>query len=75
MTENNEDIAIALGQFFEMTFNEETPDHIPELPKRTTSKLSDIIITEQSVLSGLLCLNSSKTPGPDSLSIHYLFDQ
>ena len=30
--ENNDDIATTLGQFIETTFNEETLDHIPELP-------------------------------------------
>ena len=48
-----------------MTFNEETFDHKPDLSKRTTSKLSDITIIEQLILSGLLHLNSNKTPGPD----------
>ena len=87
--DSNEDITTALGQFFETIFTEETLDHIPELPERTIYKLSDITITEQSVLSGLLCLNSNKTPGPDKIHpcllkncasslckpIHYLFDQ
>ena len=31
--ENNEDIATALGQFFQTTFSEEDLDYIPELPK------------------------------------------
>ena len=79
------------SQFFKTSFNEESLDHIPELPERTTSRLSDVIITEQSMLSGLLHLNSNKTPGPNTRtihpcllkscatslckSIHYLFDQ
>ena len=72
-----------------MTFNEETLEHILELSERTTSRLSDVTITEQSVLNGLLHLNSNKTPGPDTTHpcllkncaislckpIHYLFDQ
>ena len=57
--ENNENIATALGQFFETKFKEETLDHIQELPKRTTSRLSYVTITEQLVLSGLLRLNSN----------------
>ena len=57
--DNNEDIATALRQLFETTFIEETLDHLPELPERNIYKLSDITITEQSVLSGLLCLHSS----------------
>ena len=71
-------------------FYEETLDHIPELPVRTTSRLSNVtIINEQSVLSGLLSLNCNKTPGPNKIhlcllknfatslckSIHNLFDQ
>ena len=60
MIDSNEDITAALGQFFETTFIEETLDHIPELPERTMCKLPDITITEQSVLSGLLRLNSTK---------------
>ena len=62
--ESNEDIATPLGQFFKTTFNEENLDHIPELPERTTSRPSNITITEQSVLSGLFHLNSNKTPSP-----------
>ena len=58
-TENNEDIATALDQFFQTTFSEETLDHIPELPIRTTSRLSKITITEQLVLCKLLRLNSN----------------
>ena len=67
--ENNEDIATALGQFFQTTFSEETLDHniITELSVRTTSRLSEITITEQLVLSKLLRLNSNKTPGPDKM--------
>ena len=65
--ENNEDIATALGQFFQTTFSEEDLDYIPELPERTTSRLSEITITEQLVLSKLLHLNSNKTPGPDKV--------
>ena len=57
--ENNENIATALGQFFETKFNKETLDHIPELPERTTSRLFYVIITEQLMLSGLFCLNSN----------------
>ena len=67
MIDNNEDIATALCQFFETTFIEEILDHMPELPERTIYKLSDITITEQSVLSGLLCLHNNKTPGPDKI--------
>ena len=67
--DSNEDIATALGQFFETTFIEDTYliDHIPELSEKTMCKLPDITITEQSVLSGLLRLNSNKTPGPDKI--------
>ena len=47
MIESNENIAAtALGQVFETTFIEETLDHIPELPERTTSRLFDITITK-----------------------------
>ena len=67
MIDNNEDIATALGRFFQATFSEETLHYIPELPKRTTSRLSEITITEQLVLSKLLYLNSNKTPGPDKI--------
>ena len=56
-----------LGQFFQTTFSEEDLDYIPELPERTTSRLSEITITEQLVLSKLLRLNSNKTPGPDKI--------
>ena len=63
--ENNKDIATAFGQFFQTTFSEENLDHIPELPVRTTSRLSEITTTEQLVLSKLLHLNSNKTPCPD----------
>ena len=52
-------------------------------------KLPDIAITKQSVLSGLLHLNSNKNPGPDKIypcllkncasslckPIYYLFDE
>ena len=44
--ESNEDFATALGQVFETKFIEETLDHIPELPERTTSRLFDITITK-----------------------------
>ena len=33
-------------------FSEETIGHTPEFPERTTSRLSDAIITNQSALSG-----------------------
>ena len=41
--ESNEDIAAALGQFFQTTFSEEALDHIPELPERTSNRLSELI--------------------------------
>ena len=50
-----------------MVFNEETLDHISEISERTTSRLSDVTITKQSVLSGLLRYNSNKTPDPDTI--------
>ena len=65
--ENNEDIATALGQFFQTTCSEETLDYIPELSERATSRLSEITIAEQLVLSKLLRLNSNKTPGSDKI--------
>ena len=61
--ENNEDTATDLGQFFQTVFSKEALDHIPELLLRTSSRLSGITITEQSVLSRLLRLNSNKTSG------------
>ena len=67
MADDGSMIATALGQFFQTAFSEETLDHIPELSERTTSRLSQITITEQSVLSRLLCLDSNKTPGPDQI--------
>ena len=63
MIENNEATATVLGQFFQTTFSEEVLDHIPELPERTSSRLSEIIITEESVFNRLLHLNINKTPG------------
>ena len=89
MIDSNEDIATVLGQFFETIFIEETLDHIPELPERIICKSSDITITKQSVLSGLLRLNSNRTIGADRIHpcllkncasslckpIHYLCDQ
>ena len=63
MIENNEAIATVLGQFCQTTFSEEALDHIPELPERTSSRQSEIIITEESVFNRLLHLNINKTPG------------
>ena len=51
MIENNEDTATDLGQFFQTAFSEETLDHILEILVRTSSRLSGITITEQSVSS------------------------
>ena len=67
MIENNEAIPTVLGKFFQATFSEEALDHIPELPERTFSRLSEIIITEESVFNRLLHLNINKTPGPDKI--------
>ena len=67
--ENNSDIAANLSQYFKTTFREKTLDNISEFPKRTTSRLSDITITEQSVLSRLLCFNCTMTAGLDKIHL------
>ena len=61
MIENNKVIATVLGK------QHLVKGHTPELPERTSSRLSKIIITEESVFSKLLHLNSNKTPGPDNI--------
>ena len=61
-----------LQKQFLSVFTRESTEEIPELPKRTTSIIADLIITDDDVQKRLRSLNPNKSCGPDGISSRIL---
>jgi len=66
MTENDQDKAEVLNDFFKSVFTVEDTTDIPRLAERHGGSLiTELVITEEMVLEKLKSLKTNKSPGPD----------
>ena len=70
LTQNEQEQAEVLSEFFASVLEKEPPGDIPILPERklTTLPLENLIVTEDQVKKKLQKLNPNKASGPDHLS-------
>ena len=66
-TENDEQAANVLLDFFSSVFTVEDNNTMPNFPKRDATDLNLIQINEEQMYSALKQLNVSKSPGPDEI--------
>ena len=66
-TENDQEKADTLNNFFSSVFVEEGDGPVPTFSFDFENELNDIIITEQDIYKTLSKLNTSKAPGPDCI--------
>ena len=69
MTSSDYESAEELNTFFKSTFTLEESDNIPTIPTKISDILTDIVLTEDTIL---LSLNGNKASGPDDLHPYIL---
>ena len=73
LTETEEETAAALGTYYESVFTkDDLQSPAPEFPSLTQERLTDIVVTDESVEEVLMGLNPSKAAGPDEVESQLL---
>ncbi|XP_072014972.1 uncharacterized protein [Amphiura filiformis] len=67
LTENDEEAAEVLSQFFQSVFTQEPTGEAPELESVIDEEVDDVVFTQEDVKKELDKLKPDKSPGPDSV--------
>ena len=67
LTEDDQDKAEVLNNFFTSVFTQEDDTDIPTFDCGKNVSINDVIVTDDMMKKSLLSLNISKSPGPDEL--------